>query len=92
MKLNEMFDKIFAVNVNVFWTGPEREIATLNTFMNKSSRLYLFYEPPSSSQLEKAVRNCQQHLKDGKFEIVDVLKQRLSSNYGVCIIAKKANT
>ena len=91
MKLKERFDKIFAINVNVFWIRPEREIAALNTLIGESSRLYLFYDPPSSSQLEKVVESCKKRLKEGNFEIVDVLRKRLTSNYGVCIIAKKVN-
>jgi tRNA A58 N-methylase Trm61 len=88
LQIIETFDKIFAINVNVFWTGPEKEIAVLRTLMNKSSQLYLFYEPPSVSQLEKIIENCQKHF-EGKLEIVDILRKRLSSNYGVCVIAKK---
>ena len=91
IKRNEMFDKIFAINVNVFWTGPEKEIAILNTLMSRNSRLYLFYDPPSSGQPEKAIENCKKHLKEEELEIVDVLRKRLTLNYGVCIMAKKVN-
>lgn len=91
MQSNERFDKIFAVNVNIFWTGSEREIALLHMLMHTNSRLYLFYEPPSSSQLEKIVESCKQHLNEANFEIVDVLRKRLTSNDGACIIAKQAD-
>jgi trans-aconitate methyltransferase len=91
IKLNERFDKIFAVNVNVFWTRPEREIAALRPLMNKRSRLYLFYDSPSASQLEKVIENGKKHLEAEKFEIVDALRKRLTSNYSVCIMAKKVN-
>lgn len=89
LKLKEVFDKIFAINVNVFWTGLNGEIAALSTLMSSSSRLYLFYEPPSLSQLEKVVKNATQYLRDQKFEILDVLRKPLTSNEGVCIIAKR---
>lgn len=89
IKLNAKFDKIFAVNVNVFWIDPDREIATIHTLLNQRGRLYLFYEPPSASQVEKVVENSQKHLQAKNFKIVEVLRKRLTSNYGVCIIAKK---
>lgn len=91
LKLQERFDKIFAINVNVFWTGPRGEIAALGTLMSSSSRLYLFYELPSLSQLEKVIKNATQHLSDQDFEILDVLRKSLTSNDVVCIIAKKGN-
>jgi SAM-dependent methyltransferase len=89
--LNEMFDKIFAININVFWTGPKQEIVILHGLMNKRSRLYLFYDPPSSDQLEKVTENCTKYLEAEKFEIIEVLRKRLTSNYSVCIMAKKKN-
>jgi tRNA A58 N-methylase Trm61 len=90
LKLKEFFDKIFAVNVNAFWTGPEKEIAVLRSLMNKRSQLYLFYEPPSVSQLEKIIESCQRQF-EGELEIVQVLRKRLSLNRGVCIMAQKSN-
>lgn len=89
LKIQDMFDKIFAINVNVFWTGPTGEITALNNLMSENSRLYLFYEPPSLSQLEKVVRNATQHLREEKVEVLEVLRKRLPSSEGVCIIARK---
>jgi SAM-dependent methyltransferase len=91
LKLQDIFDKIFAINVNIFWTGPKGEIAKLSTLMNGNSRLYLFYEPPSLSQLDKVLTNATWHLRNEKLEILDVLRNRLTSNEDVCIIARKGN-
>lgn len=88
LQLDERFDKIFAINVNVFWTGPERELAALQPLMDKGGRLYLFYDPPTAGKLEKVIENAKKHLEAEKFTIVDVIQKRLPSNHSVCIIAK----
>ncbi|MEV4330509.1 class I SAM-dependent methyltransferase [Streptomyces sp. NPDC049597] len=44
----DRFDKIFAVNVNVFWTSPaDREVALLRGLLAPGGTLSLFYEPPA---------------------------------------------
>jgi len=41
------FDKIFAINVNLFWTGPARaELALAAHLLAPGGALYAFYEPP----------------------------------------------
>lgn len=88
IKLGERFDKIFAVNVNVFWTGPAWEFTPLPSLLKKAGRLYLFYDPPTASQLEKIIVNGRKHLEMTKFEIIDVFRTRLTASHSVCIMAK----
>jgi protein-L-isoaspartate O-methyltransferase len=41
------YDKIFAINVNLFWTGPARdELALAKDLLAPGGALYVFYEPP----------------------------------------------
>jgi SAM-dependent methyltransferase len=47
----EQFHKIFAVNVNVFWLKPAQEFRVIKNLLLPAGRLYLFYEPPSASQI-----------------------------------------
>jgi SAM-dependent methyltransferase len=43
----ERFDKIFAVNVNLFWLRPvPDELALIRRLLRPRGTLYLFYEPP----------------------------------------------
>jgi len=45
------FDKAFAVNVNVFWTGPaDAELATLTRVLRPGGRLLLVYEGPGGTR------------------------------------------
>lgn len=45
------FDKVFAINVNLFWTrAAGLELAAIKRALLPSGGLYLFYEPPSASR------------------------------------------
>ena len=48
----EDFDKIFAVNVNVFWVGPaSTQLEVVHRLLKRGGALYLFYEPPDPATL-----------------------------------------
>jgi cyclopropane fatty-acyl-phospholipid synthase-like methyltransferase len=41
------FDKVFAININVFWLGPaEAELAAVRRALTPAGTLFLFYETP----------------------------------------------
>ncbi|GII55842.1 hypothetical protein Pth03_42310 [Planotetraspora thailandica] len=49
------FDKIFAVNVNLFWTrSPARELALLRRWLAPGGVVHLYWEPPGSRAAEIA--------------------------------------
>jgi predicted TPR repeat methyltransferase len=49
------FDKIFAINVNLFWTGPARaELALAAELLAPDGTLYAFYETPGDRMDEIA--------------------------------------
>jgi SAM-dependent methyltransferase len=77
------FNKIFAVNVNVFWLNPAQELSVLKKLLLPTGILYLFYEPPTASKsteiAEKVTRNFQNH----GFS----MKETLFNDDGVCIVA-----
>ncbi len=45
------FDKIFAVNVNVFWTDGTRALAAVRNMLAPPGVLHLVYQPPTTRQL-----------------------------------------
>jgi cyclopropane fatty-acyl-phospholipid synthase-like methyltransferase len=49
---DESLDKIFAINVNLFWTGPATAaLERIRAWLKPGGgRLYLFYEPPDRSR------------------------------------------
>lgn len=85
--LDERFDKVFAVNVNVFWLNPTHELMVVRRLLGSGGRLYLFYEPPSPAQLERIVSACTAFLEQQRFQVNEVLGSRFPSGAGVCIVA-----
>lgn len=88
--LDGPFDKVFAVNVNVFWLAPRRELEVIRSALARDGRLYLFYEPPSAAQLERAVEGCTAYLQEGGFTVERVLRADLSPHLGLGIVAAPA--
>jgi len=57
------FDKVFAINVNLFWTGPATaELDLIRRLLKPDGTLHLFYEPPSPSQAVHLSATLHDHL------------------------------
>jgi cyclopropane fatty-acyl-phospholipid synthase-like methyltransferase len=53
---NARFDKVFAINVNVFWLGPAKaELATVREALAPGGKLLLFYEEPGPERVRRVV-------------------------------------
>jgi cyclopropane fatty-acyl-phospholipid synthase-like methyltransferase len=62
------FDKVFAVNVNVFWTTPAtEELARIRRSLEHDGRLFLFYETPSAARARHAVARVVDALRANGF-------------------------
>ncbi|MEW5930562.1 MAG: methyltransferase domain-containing protein [Gemmatimonadota bacterium] len=84
---DERFDRVFAVNVNVFWLGPAKELAVVRRVLAPGGRLFLFYEPPSPAQLERAAQACAAFLREHGFTVEQTLRAELPPNHGLGIVA-----
>jgi len=62
------FNKVFAVNVNVFWTTPAtEELARIRRALEHDGRLFLFYETPSAARARQAVGRVVDALRANGF-------------------------
>jgi cyclopropane fatty-acyl-phospholipid synthase-like methyltransferase len=62
------FDKVFAVNVNVFWTTPAtEELARIRKALDHEGRLFLFFETPSAARARQAVAQVIDALRANGF-------------------------
>lgn len=84
----EQFHKIFAVNVNVFWLKPAQEFRVIKNLLLPAGRLYLFYEPPSASQIHEIADKVAFNLRENSFSI----HETLFKPFGVCLIASLAGS
>jgi cyclopropane fatty-acyl-phospholipid synthase-like methyltransferase len=48
------FDKVFAINVNLFWTRPaQQELALVSQLLSHQGQLYLFYDNPTPDRTSR---------------------------------------
>ncbi|MEO5323806.1 class I SAM-dependent methyltransferase [Mesorhizobium sp. CC13] len=69
---NRTFDKIFAINVNLFWLEAMRELAVLKPLLAAGGRLFLFFEPPSAGQIDTIRRAIEVRLKAAGYVVDEV--------------------
>ncbi len=58
-----LFDRVLAVNVNIFWTGDGEQLRDIRRIMHHETRLVLVYETPSTEQRSKIARILKQRLE-----------------------------
>ena len=84
----QRFSKIFAVNVNLFWIAPSKELPMLRRHLRPDGALHLFYQPPSPAQLKPLAARLSRHLEDGGFTIGQVIPGRGSPAGALCVVAR----
>lgn len=57
------FDKVFAINVNLFWLEAARELKLIRSLLAPEGKLYLFFEPPSAGQIPTIAHAIEVRLK-----------------------------
>lgn len=86
----ERFNKIFAVNVNVFWQQPARELRLIKTILEPEGSVYLFYQPPHAGKVREIVEKSRKNFLAYGFAIRDVLVKEVEPVPVVCIGAEAA--
>lgn len=84
---DERFDKIFAVNVNVFWIRPARELEAVRRLLSPGGTLFLFYQPPPARGTREIAVRVARSLTDYGFTVIDIVRRDLSTGSAVCVVA-----
>lgn len=72
--LARRFDKVFAINVNAFWTTPAtEELARVRAALASGGTLFLFYESPSAARAREAAARVAQALCSSGFAEPEIL-------------------
>jgi len=82
-----MYNKIFAVNVNLFWMEADRELSFIKERLLPGGAVYLFNQPPSEGKLPLIADNTSRNLQRAGFEIKQVITGDLKPVQGIGIIA-----
>lgn len=82
----EPFDKILAINVNLFWTGPATaELERIRALLKPGGRLFLFYEPPDPSRARRIAERVGASLAAAAFAVDRIVADGMSL---VCIVGE----
>jgi len=82
------FDKIFAINVGLFWRRrPVRELTILRDHLAPKGRLFLFYEPPPGSTAPPIAASVPAVLESSGFTVMEVLTHDLGRTRIGCVVA-----
>lgn len=67
------FDKLFAINVNLFWTGPaQEELALVRQLLSDNGRLDLFHDSPTTAGTSRKVGLLAEHLGRAGYAVTSV--------------------
>lgn len=84
---DRLFDKIVAVNVNVFWMTPAQELAAVRRLLEAAGMFYLFFDPPSAEQAEPIADKLARNLEGNGFRVVRRAFTVIGAGKGVCVVA-----
>jgi trans-aconitate methyltransferase len=82
------FDKIFAINVGLFWRQQSvRELTILRDHLAPSGRLFLFHEPPPGGTAPPIAGPVPAVLESAGFTVKKLLTQDLGRTRVGCVVA-----
>jgi SAM-dependent methyltransferase len=84
------FSKIFAINVNLFWIDPSRELPVVRRLLRPDGAFYLFYQPPSPAQLKPLAAKLARNLETGGFIVDRIISGSGSATGCLCVGAQAA--
>ena len=86
----DAYKKVFAVNVNAFWTTPAPSLAALARLVRPGGVAHLVFEPPSASRLRELRSALPEALVGAGFEAVDVRMQPEPHRGALAVIARRS--
>jgi ubiquinone/menaquinone biosynthesis C-methylase UbiE len=85
----ERFDKVFAVNVNLFWVrSSARELELIRRVLKRKGAMYLFYEPPQAPRAKAIADNVVAFLSEQGFGTTTLSTTTQPGRAVVCVVAR----
>jgi SAM-dependent methyltransferase len=81
------FDKILAINVNLFWTDPRAEIPVVRRRLKQDGRLYLFYEPPEAARREEIAEKVAARFSGSGLIVRKTIAKDIQGLPQLCLVA-----
>ena len=86
--LGRRFPKVFAINVNAFWTAPAETLPALERVLAPRGTAWLVYEPPDGRRLHWLRESFPAQLEEHGFHVTAIETQRFRSTSGVAIVGR----
>jgi cyclopropane fatty-acyl-phospholipid synthase-like methyltransferase len=83
----ERFDKIFAINVNLFWTDPKAELPVVRRRLKEEGTIYLFYEPPVARRRREIAEKVVARFSGSGLVIRKTVMKEVEGSPQLCLIA-----
>jgi protein-L-isoaspartate O-methyltransferase len=83
------FNKVFAINVNAFWTAPASSVAALLRLTSANGSVFLFYEPPGEASLRKLRASLPRLIEAQGLSIAELRTSRWGTSHGLCVVAHR---
>lgn len=85
----ERFDKVFAVNVNLFWVRSSvKELELVRRSLKRDGAMYLFYEPPRAARAIAIAERVTAFLTEQGFATTTLTTTTKRASAVVCVLAR----
>jgi SAM-dependent methyltransferase len=84
----QRFDKVLAINVNVFWRSPAKELEAIHKALKPGGCLTLVYQPPTAAQTKRIAEATSTFLRNHGFSTLEITQGNLDPGAAVCIQAR----
>jgi SAM-dependent methyltransferase len=84
----QRFGKIFAVNVNLFWTHPGEGLDIIRGLIEEKGIFYIFYHPPAGANTAALAEKIWKALEANGFTVADTIHANLDTAAALCITAR----
>lgn len=88
----QSFDKIFAVNVNLFWLDAARGLDVVRKLLAPNGTLFPFYEPPSPEARRKTETKLLAALAANRFDVLETIEVDSTRSRLFGVVARPAAT
>jgi cyclopropane fatty-acyl-phospholipid synthase-like methyltransferase len=82
------FNKIFAINVSLFWTNPAETLAIVKRYLAEGGALYIFHQPPVEQKTLAVADQLKTILPAHGFTVREVLFKEMQPVESACVVGQ----
>lgn len=83
---SDKFDKIFAINVSLFWMETAETLAIAQRHLAKGGALYIFHQPPVETKTYAVAEQLKEILPAHGFTVREVIFKDVAPVLSACVV------